>query len=98
MYKEPSSSASRKRKAEDSVNADGSEEDDRPKQGHTSKKIKASNGYGPGPGALGHIKRDSRGTVTMLSNNQIMLCLAEQHYVDANIQGSFQLSFPEKEG
>lgn len=54
MYKEPSSSASRKRKAEDSVNADGSEEEDRPKQGHMSKKAKAINGCGSGTGALGH--------------------------------------------
>lgn len=47
----------------------------------------------------GHImKKDSRGTVTILSNNQIMLCDTKQHYVVTNVQGTFQLSFPEAEG
>lgn len=48
IYKDPSSSASRKRKAEESDEASESEQEIRPQQRRATKKAKATIGYGPG--------------------------------------------------
>ena len=50
IHKEPSNSASLKRKAEDSGDAYEFKKEDTPKQGHETKKAKPTSGYVPGTG------------------------------------------------
>lgn len=50
IHKDPSNLASLKRKAEDSGDAYEFEKEDKPKQGHETKKAKPTSGYVPGTG------------------------------------------------